>query len=141
MADAREREGGDVRILRRYLFRTIMVMTGLVLTVLLGLTSFTIQRRTKEIGIRKVLGASTTVIVRLLSTEFLILVALANVLAIPSAAWFLERWLDAFAYRIALGPGSFAFAAVLALFVVSAVMIAQALRATRLDPVQVLRDE
>lgn len=108
---------------------------------LLGLTSFTIQRRTKEIGIRKVLGASTTVIVRLLSTEFLILVALANVLAIPSAAWFLERWLDAFAYRIALGPGSFAFAALLALSVVSAVMIAQALRATRLDPVQALRDE
>ncbi len=107
---------------------------------LFGLASLSVQRRTKEIGVRKVLGATTRHIVALLSTDFARLVGIAFVLAVPVAYWGADRWLRNFAYRIDLGPWVFAGAGGLALLVALAAVGAHAFRAARLDPTTTLRD-
>ena len=70
---------------------------------LLGLSSFAIARRTKEIGVRKVLGASDSHVVRLLSREYILLIVVANLIAVPLAWYFLGQWLDGYHFRIELG--------------------------------------
>ena len=106
-----------------------------------GQTSLAVARRTKEIGIRKVLGASVSSIVSLLSREFMILVALASVIAWPVAYYAMDRWLQEFAYRISLGPGMFAVGAVLTLTVVLLTVVSLAVKAALSNPVDALRYE
>jgi putative ABC transport system permease protein len=108
---------------------------------LFGLVSFTAAQRTKEIGIRKVLGASVSNIVMLLSKEFLMLVALANLIAWPVAYCVMSRWLQDFAYRIELGPGVFLLGGALALLIALLTVSAQAVKAARANPVDALRYE
>jgi putative ABC transport system permease protein len=108
---------------------------------LFGLAAYTAERRTKEIGIRKVLGASVTNIVTLLSKEFVILVGIANLIAWPVAFYAMRRWLQDFAYRIELGPGVFALGGALALFIALLTVISQAIKAARANPVEALRYE
>jgi putative ABC transport system permease protein len=108
---------------------------------LFGLAAFTAQQRTKEIGVRKVLGASTPGLVALVSREFLGLVLVAFVLAVPLAFWAMSRWLEDFAYRITLGPGIFLLAGGLALAIAMLTVGYHALRAASADPVQSLRSE
>jgi putative ABC transport system permease protein len=108
---------------------------------LFGLASFTAEQRTKEIGIRKVLGASVSGLVLLLSKEFMALVALANLIAWPIAYYAMNRWLQGFAYRIELGPGVFILGGVLALVIALLTVSAQAIRAARANPVEALRYE
>jgi putative ABC transport system permease protein len=108
---------------------------------LFGLAAFTAERRTKEIGIRKVLGASTYGLVALLSSEFVRLVALAFAVAAPVAYLVMERWLSGFAYRGDLGFGVFAAAGVVALLVALLTVSGQAVRAALADPVESLRYE
>jgi putative ABC transport system permease protein len=108
---------------------------------LFGLAAFTAERRTKEIGIRKVLGASTYGLVALLSSEFVRLVALAFAVAAPVAYLVMERWLSGFAYRVDLGFGVFAAAGVVALLVALLTVSGQAVRAALADPVESLRYE
>ena len=106
-----------------------------------GLTALAVTRRTKEIGIRKILGASVTNVVRLLSCEFVLLVGIANVLAWPVAYWAMSKWLSDFAYRIELGIGAFALGGVLTLLVVIGTVTLQAVKATKMNPVEALRYE
>jgi putative ABC transport system permease protein len=108
---------------------------------LFGLASFTVTQRTKEIGIRKVLGASIPNLIRLISKEFLLLVAVSNLLAWPVAYYAMSRWLQNFAYRIDIGAGVFVLAAVMALAVALATVGGHALRAARTNPVEALRYE
>ena len=108
---------------------------------LYGLAAFAAERRTKEIGIRKAMGASEWSIVRLLSKDFARLVLVAVVLAAPVAWWAMQRWLEGFAYHVELSPWPFAAAGLLALLVAAAVVSTQALRAARTNPAQALRDE
>ncbi len=108
---------------------------------LLALASYAAERRTKEIGIRKVLGASVGSIVRLLSKEFLILVALANLIAWPIAYYAMSRWLEEFAYRINIGLGTFLLAALFALIITLITVGSQAIRAALTNPVDTLRYE
>jgi putative ABC transport system permease protein len=108
---------------------------------LLGLSSYVTQRRFKEIGIRKVLGASADRIVVTLSEEFLKLASLAILLAIPLAWWIMTRWLEGYAYRIKLGWGIFAISAFLTLTLALATVSLQAIRAARANPVRSLRTE
>jgi putative ABC transport system permease protein len=108
---------------------------------LFGMASFTAEQRTKEIGIRKVLGASTSGIVRLLSREFVILVVLANAAAWPAAYIFLNSWLSNFAYRMQIGWIVFAAAGVLALLIALLTVSFQALKAALADPIDSLRYE
>jgi len=108
---------------------------------LFGLTAYTAERRTQEIGIRKALGASARQVVLLLSKEFVALVAAACVLAAPVAYWGMQRWLEDFAYRVDLSPALFAGGAVAALLLALAAASTQALRAARTDPAKALRSE
>jgi putative ABC transport system permease protein len=108
---------------------------------LLGLAAFTAEQRTKEIGIRKVLGASSTGIVALLSKDFLRPVAVALVVALPLAAWLMNGWLANFAYRVPLQPVPFVGAGAGALLVALLTVSFQAARAAGADPVKSLRSE
>ncbi|HEX9652656.1 MAG TPA: ABC transporter permease [bacterium] len=108
---------------------------------LLGLASYSAERRTKEIGVRKVLGASVWGIVRLLSKEFLILVVLANVIAWPLAYWLMHDWLQDFAYRVTIGFGTFFLAGISAAVIALLTVATQAIRAALTNPVEALRYE
>ncbi len=108
---------------------------------LYGLASFSTARRTKEIGIRKTLGASVPEIVRLFATEFGVLVLIANVVAWPVAYFAMQRWLAGFAYRIELGPFVFVASALLTLVVAMLTVALVATRAARAKPVTTLRYE
>jgi putative ABC transport system permease protein len=118
---------------------------GLALLVaclgLLGLAAFMAQQRTKEIGIRKALGATATGIVGLMSKDFLKLVGVAFIIAVPVAYGAMSQWLQGFAYRIDLGAGVFLLAGGLAFTVALMTVSVQALRAAQTDPVKALRSE
>lgn len=107
----------------------------------LGLASLAVAQRTKEFGIRKVLGASGTGIVFLLAREFAGLVLIAGLLAAPVAYVALQGWLDGYAYRVALGPGVFVASGGVALVAALAAAGWQAVRAARANPVVALRAE
>jgi ABC-type antimicrobial peptide transport system permease subunit len=108
---------------------------------LLGLIMFTAEQRTKEIGIRKVLGANTTSLFALLSKEFLLLVLIAFVIASPLAWWAMHNWLTGFAYRINMSWWMFLLAGFLAMFIASATISVQAIKAAIANPVKSLRTE
>lgn len=108
---------------------------------LFGLATLTVTRRTKEIGIRKALGASAPSIIVLLSKDFTLLVGLAFVLAAPVGYVFLDTWLADFAFRTSLSLGTFALAGFLALVIAYATISYQAVKAARLAPVDSLRYE
>lgn len=108
---------------------------------LFGLTTYTMQVKIKEIGIRKVLGASISSIVQLLSKDFLKLVFIAFVIAIPIAWWATSKWLQGFAYRVNISWWIFALAGVLALSIALVTISFQAVKAAIANPVDSLRDE
>jgi putative ABC transport system permease protein len=107
----------------------------------LGLAAHAAERRRKEIGVRKVLGASVGSLVALLTREFAVLVTVGFVLAAPVAYLAMDRWLDGFAYRIGLGPGAFLLAGSVALALALATGATQSLRAATASPVDALRSE
>jgi len=108
---------------------------------LLGLTAFTAERRQKEIGIRKALGATELGIVYLLSSDFTKLVLIAIVIAVPLSYFIPRHWLDSFAFKIALEWWYFAGAGVLALTIAWLTVSAQAIRAARINPADCLGSE
>jgi putative ABC transport system permease protein len=108
---------------------------------LFGLAAFTAERRTKEIGIRKVFGARTRDIVRLLAWQFSKPVIVANVIAWPVAAWVMLEWLNGFDLRIALGPVPFLLAGGIALAIALGTIVGHALRVSRTNPIHALRYE
>lgn len=108
---------------------------------LIGLVSFMVVSKTKEIGIRKVLGAGVLNITRLLSKEFIILVIVANVLAIPLAWYFAGQWLNTFAYRTTVNPMLFVWTTLIAITITLLAVGYQTIRAASADPVNSLRYE
>ena len=108
---------------------------------LFGLACFATERRTKEIGIRKVLGASVANIVLLLSNDFTKLVVTANAIAWPLAYYAAQRWLQDFAYRIELGLEHFALGGAIALVIAWSTVGWQAIRASIVNPVEALHYE
>jgi putative ABC transport system permease protein len=108
---------------------------------LFGMASFTTERRTKEIGIRKVLGARIRDIVQLLAWQFSKPVIIANVLAWPIAWWAMRDWLNNFDARIPLGPGPFVMAGLIALAIAIGTVAGHAFRVARLNPIHALRYE
>jgi putative ABC transport system permease protein len=120
-------------------FTTLAVFIGCL--GLFGLAAFTAEQRTKEIGIRKVLGATAPGIIRLLMKEFVILIAVANVIAWPVAYFVMQGWLKDFAYRISIGMWIFILAGVLTLLIAMLTVIYQATKAALMDPVDSLRYE
>jgi putative ABC transport system permease protein len=108
---------------------------------LFGLAAFTAERRTKEIGIRKVLGARTRDIIRLLVWQFSRPVIVANVIAWPVAWWMMRDWLNGFDQRIALTPVPFVIAAAIALGIAIATVVGHAVKVARANPIHALRYE
>src|SRR5690606_36981879 len=108
---------------------------------LFGLISFATIQRQKEIGIRKVLGASVMGIATMLSKDFLRLVILAIIIASPIAWWIMNRWLQDFVYRIDIPWWTFVLAGVLAVLLALLTVSILAVKAARANPVNSLRDE
>jgi putative ABC transport system permease protein len=107
---------------------------------LLGLASYVAERRTKEIGIRKVMGATPWRLWRLLSTEFLLLVIVSCAVASPVAYLLAHGWLAKYSYRIEIAPGVFVAATVLSLFITACTISAQIIKAALVNPVKSLRN-
>jgi putative ABC transport system permease protein len=108
---------------------------------LFGLAAFTAERRTKEIGIRKVLGARTRDIVRLLAWQFSKPVIIANIIAWPAAYYVMREWLNTFDARIDLGPTPFVAAGILALAIAIGTIAGHAVKVARANPIHALRYE
>ncbi|RBL94112.1 ABC transporter permease [Chitinophaga flava] len=125
--------------------RLSRLFAGLAIVIsclgLFGLAAYTAERRTREIGIRKVLGASVTGIARLLSAEFLQLVLVSVVIAFPLAWWIMSGWLDGYAYRIAIHWWVFLLAGGAAVLIALATISYQAVRTALMNPVRSLRRE
>jgi ABC-type antimicrobial peptide transport system permease subunit len=124
------------------IFRSFAILAIIISCLgLFGLASFLAERRTKEIGIRKALGASASEIILLLSKEFTKWVIVANVIAWPVAYYAMSRWLEGFAHKINIGLGPFVGAALLAVAIALLTVIYQALKAAMTDPAKALRYE
>ncbi|MBS1661895.1 MAG: ABC transporter permease [Bacteroidetes bacterium] len=108
---------------------------------LFGLVAFAAQKRQKEVGIRKVVGASVSNIVFLLSKDFLRLVSLSLVIAFPVAWWVLNHWLEGFAYRVSIGPVVFLLTGGLIFLIAMLTISLQSIRAALANPVDSLRTE
>ena len=108
---------------------------------LFGLATFSAEQRVKEIGVRKILGASVTGIVALVSKDFLKLIGIAVVIASPIAWFIMNKWLQSFAYRTNIGWEVFAVTTLLALLIALLTISFQAIRAAIANPVKSLRSE
>lgn len=108
---------------------------------LFGLAAYTAEQRNKEIGIRKVLGATVSQVWVLLSKEFILLVGISCILASPIAYYFLQNWLEQYSYRIKIGPAVFIAAAAVAVLITVCTVSFQAIKAALTNPVKSLRSE
>ncbi len=129
----------------RRLARLILLFAGLAIFVaclgLFALVAFTAEQRRKELGVRKILGASVRQLVALMSGDFLRLVALSILIAIPLGWYAARQWLQGFAYRIELQWWMFALAGLAALLIALVTVAYTSLKAARANPVEALRDE
>ena len=129
----------------RRLAKVVSLFTFIAIVIaclgLYGLSAFSVERRVKEVGIRKVLGATATQVVRLLSVDFLKLVLLGFLISIPIAWYAMNQWLQDFAYRIEIGPGIFVLAGAAAMVIALATVSWQSVRAAVANPVKSLRSE
>ena len=116
--------------------RRVMIGLGL-----LGLAMFTAEQRTKEIGIRKVLGASVGSLFALLSREFVLLVFISLVISSPIAWWFMNKWLLNYQYHIDVAWWMFLLAGVVAILITLLTVSFQAIKAALTNPVKSLRSE
>jgi putative ABC transport system permease protein len=123
----------------------VSIMAGLAILIscmgLFGLSAITTEKKTKEIGIRKVLGATETQITVLLSRNFVFLIGVSFVLVSPITYWLLRSWLDNFAFRIAINPMIFLLGGILALAIALLTISYHTLRSARKNPVNALRYE
>ena len=108
---------------------------------LFGLAAYVAEQRTKEIGIRKVLGATVSQVWLLLSKDFIVLVLISCAIAVPVALYFLQGWLLKYEYRISIGPGVFIAAAITAMLITIITVSFQAIKAAIANPVKSLRSE
>ncbi|HEY4112010.1 ABC transporter permease [Puia sp.] len=120
------------------LFATLAIVISCL--GLLGLASYIAERRTKEIGIRKVMGASVWRLWRLLSSELILLIVISCAVASPFAYYFAQGWLEKYSYRISIGPGVFVIATALALFITTVTISVQIIRVALINPVKSLRN-
>jgi putative ABC transport system permease protein len=108
---------------------------------LIGLSSFMAERRTKEIGIRKINGAKSNEVFSMLSKEYIILVIISIIIACPIAWYVMNKWLQSYAFRISIGWWVFALAGVIALVIAFLTVSFQSYRAANKNPVEALRYE
>ncbi|HEY6901483.1 MAG TPA: ABC transporter permease, partial [Puia sp.] len=136
-----QRQYATEEVLSRIINSFTLMAIAISCLGLFGLAAFSAEQRSKEVAIRKVLGASVGGLAGLLSKEFLKLVAIALVIAIPIAWWMMQRWLEGFAYRVTLSWWMFGLAGVLAILIALGTVSFQAIRAATANPVKSLRSE
>ena len=129
---------GVVRIGAFVISLIALVAAGIVI---MNIMLVSVTERTKEIGIRKVLGATTQKVVYILAKDFLILVLIAFVVAVPFTWWIMHNWLQEFAYRINIGWWVFAIAGILSVLIALVTICFQAIKAAIANPVKSLRTE
>ncbi len=140
--DSRFEEYYQADAKRGQLFLGFSLVVVLIASLgLFALVSYSIESRKKEIGIRKVLGATVLGLVVMISWEFLAIVAFAGLAAIPAAWYVMDAWLSDFAYRVSLGVGTFTLAGILALVIAMLTVGLRTLQAARANPVDSLRSE
>ena len=127
-----------VSVLSRYFAGIVILISCLGL---FGLTAFTAQKRKKEIGIRKVVGASAPDVIILLSKDLLLLVLVSMLIAFPLAAWAMHQWLKSFAYRVEMGSLVFVIAGVSIIVITLVTISFQAIKAAIANPTRSLRSE
>lgn len=137
LADQYHSENKTAQIVRIFSLLTI----GIACLGLFGLAAFTAEQRKKEIGVRKVLGASTSSIMRMLSNHFFFLIIIAMLIAFPIAWWLFSNWLTSFSYRISIPWSAFVYAGSFSLLIACIPISYQAFKAARTNPVDSLRDE
>ena len=120
-------------------FGAIAILISLI--GLFSLTTFLTHRRTKEIGIRRILGANVMAITTLVGKDFLILVGIATLMAIPVGWWAIRQWMQSFAYQVEIGPGLYGLVFIGILTMTCITVGFQAIRAAKIDPVKSLRTE
>ena len=124
------------------IFITFAVLAILIACLgLFGLVTYAAEQRTKEIGIRKVLGANVSNIVAMITKDFLLLILIASVIAFPVAWWSMNKWLQDFAYRINIGWWVFALAGIIAILIALFTISFQSIKAALANPVKSLRTE
>lgn len=125
--------------------KIFMIFSGMAIFIaclgLLGLAAFMVQQRTKEMGIRKVLGASAANIIWLISRNFIMLIGLASLLAFPIAYYSMKSWLQGFAYQTSIHWSIFVLVSAVAILIAMLTISWQALKAASVNPVKVLKDE
>lgn len=125
--------------------KIFLIFSGMAIFIaclgLLGLAAFMVQQRTKEMGIRKVLGASAANIIWLISRNFIMLIGLASLLAFPIAYYSMKSWLQSFAYQTSIHWSVFVLVSVVAILIAMLTISWQALKAASVNPVKVLKDE
>ena len=127
---------------RSQIFSAFAILSLLISSLgLFGLSAYTIQQRTREIGIRKVLGSSMISILQLLMKEYMILIIIANIVAWPLVIYFANQWLSGFAYRVELSVWMFVAVVLIALIIAFMTISYQAIRAARVNPVKSLKEE
>ncbi|MCK5029608.1 MAG: ABC transporter permease, partial [Bacteroidales bacterium] len=126
-------------------FKLFVIFSGLAIAIaclgIFGLASFTAEQRTKEIGIRKVMGASVSSIIKLINREFLILVLISNIIAWPIAWYFMKNWLNNFTYKIDLTIWPFIISGLIAIIIALLSVTYKALKASSTNPIEALRYE
>ena len=126
----------------KWIFSLFMTLSILISSLgVIGLTAYTVNRRIKEIGIRKVLGASRSVLIRLLSGKFAWLFAVAFTLAVPFVSFIMRKWLNGYAYHIDVSVVHFALAFLGSILLIGGTIVIQLIKATEVNPVNLLRDE
>jgi putative ABC transport system permease protein len=128
--------------------RVVYIITGFAILAiiiaclgLLGLSAFMAEQRTKEIGIRKAMGASVSSITGLMTKNFIVLIGFAFVIASPIAYWAMSKWLQHFAFHISIGFGEFIMGGLVALFIAFFAVSFQSIKSALTNPVNSLRKE
>ncbi len=122
---------------------TVATVLSIVIATLglLGLILIVVNSKVKEIGIRKVLGASTSSLFKLLAKAFSIQILIAIILSVPLTLWLIDKWLDNFAYRTSIDPWVFILSGLLSIGIAGIVIVFHTARASKVNPVEALRDE
>jgi putative ABC transport system permease protein len=127
---------------RGKLFNALAILSIFISCLgLFGLSAFSAERRTKELGIRKALGASVPGLVRLMGKEFAVLVLIAACVGCPAGWYFMSYWLNSYAYKIDIGVATLAFSTLVCLLISMFTISYHALKVASSDPVKSLRYE
>jgi putative ABC transport system permease protein len=127
---------------RGFIFTLFTVLAILIACLgLFGLASYTVEQRTKEVGIRKVFGADNLTILMLISRDFLILVSISIVIAFPVAWYIMSKWLENYVYRNAMGPALFILAAALTIIITFLTISFKAYQASTMNPAQSIKTQ